>query len=586
MQGTLADEGMGIPENLRQLIERQLTRVTPDERKILEAASVVGAEFSAAAVAAGAEQSAEAAEVQCEALVRREQFLHARGRSEWPDGTMAARYGFVHALYQEVLYEQISTSQRARLHRQIGEREEQAYGERAREIAAELAVHFEQGRDYRKAVQYLQQAGENAVRRSAHQEAIFLLTKGLELLKTQPYTPERMQQELALLTTLGPALITTRGYAAPEVEQVYTQARTLVQQLGDTPQEFFVLNGLWNNYEVQGKHQISCELGEQLLNLAQRRQDPALLILAHHALTVTLFYLEDLPSALAHVDQALALYDRQHYSLTFFHGHDPRVSCLLFAGHILWSLGYPDQALARNREAVAWAQELAHPYSLAYALTNTAWRHQLRREAKAAQEHADAAVALCREHGFPLMEAQGTIWLGWALAEQGQLEEGIEKIRWGLDAWRATRAELAWPYFLTLLAEAYRKVGRVEDGLAVVAEGLATAHRNDERWYEAELYRLQGELLLKSEDNHSRSIFGNLQSEAEECFQKAINIAHHRNAKSLELRAAVSLARMWQQQGKQQEAHKMLFEIYHWFTEGFDTKDLQEAKALLEELNH
>ena len=303
-----------------------------------------------------------------------------------------------------------------------------------------------------------------------------------------------------------------------------------------------MLNGLWNNYEVQGKHKVSYELGEQLLRIAQDRQDPALLILAHHALTVTLFYLEDLSSALMHVEQALTLYDRQkHHSLTFFHGHDPRVSCLLFAGHTLWSLGYPSQALAKNCEAIAWARKVAHPYSLVYALTNTAWRHQLRREAQAAQEHAEVAVALCKEHGFLLMEPK-ELSLGWALAEQERLEEGIKKIQWGLDAWRATNAELALPYFLTLLVGAYRKIGQVEEGLAVVAEGLAIAHRNNERWYEAELHRLQGELLFESKGNCAKSTFGNFQSAAEECFQRAINIAHSHKAKSLELRATMSLA--------------------------------------------
>lgn len=588
LKGGLEAVAGGVPENLQQLIERQVERLSPADQRVLAVASVAGGEFSAAAVAAGLATEVEGVEERCEELARREHFLRASGTAEWPDGTVAARYGFLHALYQEVLYQRLTARRRQRLHQQIGEREEQGYGEQAREIAVELALHFERGRDYRKAIQYLQQAGENAMRRSAHQEAINLLTKGLELLKTQPGTPECMQQELALLTTLAPVLAATQGYGAPEVEQAYFRAQELLQQVGESPQQFLVLSGLWNFYEIQGKHQMAREFGEQLLSLAQRRGDVASLIQAHYALAVALFYLEDLSSALAHANQALTLYDqREHNRLAFFYGQDPRVACLLFAGHILWSLGYPDQALAKNHEALAWAQEVAHPYSLAYALTNTAWRHQLRREAKAAQEQAEAAVVLCQEHGFPLMEAQGTIWWGWALAEQGQIEEGIEKIRWGLDAWKATRAELAWPYFLTLLAETYGKAGRNAEGLSVLSEGLATAYRNKEWWYEAELHRLKGELTLQQfKVQGSKFKVANPQSETEVCFHKAIEIAHRRNAKSLELRATMSLARLWRQQGKKEEARQMLAEIYNWFTEGFGTKDLQEAKELIESLHH
>jgi predicted ATPase len=328
-----------VPESLRQMIEQRLTQVSPQARTVLEVASVAGAEFSAAAVAAGVETTGEAIEEQCAALARREQFLRARGTSEWPDGTIAARYGFVHALYQEVLYEQIPASRRTRLHRQIGEREEAGYGDRAREIAAELAVHFEQGRDYRKAVEYRQQAGENAQRRNANQGAADHFIAGLELLKHWPQTAERAQHELTLLTTLGPVLSTTRGYGAAEVERVYLRAQDLVQQTGDSSREFLVLSGLLILYRIQGKHQLAYEFGKRFLSLAQRKHDSVLLIQAHYTLAVTLFYLEDLNSAQEHLDQALALYDEQeHRSLALLYGQDPRVPCLLFAGHTLWSL--------------------------------------------------------------------------------------------------------------------------------------------------------------------------------------------------------------------------------------------------------
>jgi predicted ATPase len=256
-----------IPESLRQMIAQQIKRLKAEERQVLEVASVVGAEFSAAAVAAGVGTAIEEVEEKCGELVRREQFLRMQGIADWPDGTVATRYGFRHALYQEVLYESFPARRRIRLHQQIGEREEQAYGTRAGEIAAELAMHFERGREHRKAVQYLHQAGENAIRRAAYQEAITLLTKGLELLQTLPNTSERVQQELPLQITLGPLLGMTQDFAAPEVETAYVRARELYQQVEATPQLFPILAGLCGFYLLRPELQTARELAEQLLTL-------------------------------------------------------------------------------------------------------------------------------------------------------------------------------------------------------------------------------------------------------------------------------------------------------------------------------
>ncbi|NOT55353.1 MAG: AAA family ATPase [Deltaproteobacteria bacterium] len=580
VQSACADDTIGVPENLRQLIELQLGRVSPDERKILEAASVTGAEFSAAAVAAGVEHSPEAVETCCDNLVRREQFFCSQGTNEWPDGTVTARYGFVHALYQEVVYEQLSATRRSRLHRQIGEREEQAYGERAREIAAELAVHFERGRDYRKAVQYLQHAGENAARRSAHHEAIGLLTKGLELLKTLPDTLERTQQELDLQITLGPVLMVLKGNADPEVERVYTRAQALCQRVGETPRLFTVLAGLRNFYNGRGKHQTARELGEQLLGLAQRVQDPALLLEAHLDLGGSLFSLGELIAARMHLQQSIALYDpRQHHSNAFIcGGSDPGVNGLCNEAFTLWSLGYPDQALKRSHAGLTLARELTQPSSLCVALGIAALLHQLRGEIQATQRQTEEMIALSREQGFLQWPPLGTVMQGWMLAEQGQVEEGIAKLRQGVAALRAMGAEVGLPYYLALLAAAYAKAGRVEEGLAVQAEAMDLVHRNGQRLNEPGLYVLKGWLLLaRSGDN---------QAEAEGCFRHAIDIARRQSAKSSELRAVMSLSFLLQRQGKKEVARLLLAEIYGWFTEGFDTKDLQEAKALLEELSH
>jgi len=581
---------VGIPGDLGQMIEEQIHRLSAAERQVLEVASVVGAEFSAAAVATGLGVAVEEVEERCEGLVRREQFLRAREAAEWPDGTVAARYRFLHALYQEVFYERIPAARRSRLHRLIGEREEAAYGERAGEMAAELAVHFEQGRDYRRAIEYLQHAGENAVRRSAPQEATNLLSKGLELLTTLPNSHERAQQELTLQVTLGASLAATKGYASPEVERAWTRAQELCQQVGETPQLFWVLVGLWHFSFVQAQFQTTRERAEQLLTLAQSGQDQTLLPRAYLSLGTTLYLLGEMVPAREHLEQSLALYNSQKYRFqAFFLSSEIGVDCLSYAAWVLWNLGYPDQALKRSHEAVALAQELSRPFPLAFALNSAAQLHLLRREVEAVKERAEAMIALSSEQGFPHWLALGTMLRGWVLTEQGKVEEGVAQRRWGLAAHRAMGTEVGRPWSLALLAEAYGKAGQAEEGLSVLVEALATVNQTGERRYEAELYRLKGTLPLQSKVQGPKPVLSlvegsQVEKEAEACFWKAIEIARRQSAKSWELRAATSLARLWQQQGKKRQAHQMLAKIYDWFTEGFDTKDLQEAKALLDEL--
>ena len=346
-------------------------------------------------------------------------------------------------------------------------------------------------------IPYWQQAGERTIQRSANIEAIAHLTKGLELLRTLPDTPERTQQELTLQTTLGPALIATKGFGAPEVEKTYSRAREPCQQVGETPQLFLVLRGLWAFYNTRAELQTAGELGEQFLSLAQGVQDPALLLEAHRALGRNLFDRGELMLARAHLEQGIALYDPlQHGSHAFLYGYDPGVAGLSCMALVLWHLGYPNEALKRNHEALTLAQELAHPFSLAFAFFFTDRLCQFRRDGQTAQERAEAAIALSREHGFPLFVAEGTILRGWALAEQGQEEEGIVQMRQGMAAWRVTGAEMWRSNFLALLAEAYGKVGQVEEGVSVLEEALAQVDKTGERFYEAELYRLKGKLLL------------------------------------------------------------------------------------------
>jgi predicted ATPase len=601
MQGAVDSQQIenSTPTTIRQMIERQFDHVHPAEQRILEVASVAGVEFSAAAVAAGTNVEVVEVETHCAELARREQFLWRSGQSRWPDGIVAERYRFQHALYQEVIYDRVPASQKAQWHRRIGERFETAYGEQAKEIAAELAVHFERGRDYRRAVHYLQQAGQRAAQRSAHAEAVAHLTRGLELLKTLPDTPERTPQELMLQSALGRALMATKGYAAPEVGKVYARAQDLCSRVGETPQLVPVLWGLFAFYIVRGELQTANELGKQILRIAQSAQDPALLLEAHHLLGQVLYFLGELLPARERLEQGIALYDpQQHHSHAFLYGHDPGVACRGYAAFVLWYLGYPDQAVQRSHEALTLAQGLSHPYSLAYARLVATRLHQLRQEGQTTQEWAEALISLSAEQGFAFFLVMGTILRGGALAGQGQVEEGIAQIRQGLTAFSATGAAYTRAHFLALLAEAHGRIGHAEEGLTLLTEALAVVDKTGERYYEAELHRLKGELTLQQANQKAKGkrqkklsvISSQLsvpspQSEAEACFLKAIEVSRHQQAKSLELRAVVSLSRLWQQQGKAKQAHKMLSEIYNWFTEGFETKDLQEAKALLEELS-
>jgi predicted ATPase len=593
LEGRVEEVADRVPESLQQLIAQQFERSSPETRHLLEVGSVAGAAFSAAAVAAGMETEVERVEVQGEELVRREHFLRASGTAEWPDGTVAARYGFLHAWCQEVVYQRLTARQRQWLHQRIGEREEAGYGERAREIAAELAVHFEQGRDYRRAVQYLQQAGWNAVRRCAPQEAIDLLTKGLKLLKTWPDSPERLQQELTLQNTLISPLVFSKGYAAPELENVLARTRELSEQLGESPlQLFWTLLRLCAVHVHRAEFQTAHELAEQCLHLAQGvRGSTHHLIWAHHLLGRSFFCKGEFVLALSHLEESIAFYDpQQHRTHTFRFGENPQTSALRYLALVLWHLGYPDQALKKIHNAFTLVHELSHPFTLANLLSYATWFHQYRREARLVQERAEALITLSAEQGFLLLPAFGTLLQGWALAEQGQEEEAIAQIHQGLAARRAMGVESGRPYFLGLLAEAFGKRGQAQEGLNVLAEALATVHKTGERYYEPELYRLKGELTLApSSVRRLASTVTNAHSptldpQAEASFLKAIEIARRQQAKSLELRATMSLARLWQQQGKREAARQRLAEIYSWFTEGFDTKDLQEAKALMQEL--
>ena len=407
-----------------------------------------------------------------------------------------AGISFRHALYQQGVYARLGGGQKVRLHRLIGERKEAGYGERVGEIAGELALHFERGRDYPRAVRYRQSAAEQALRRSAYHEAVVHCRQGLELLAALPDTSERVRQELTLLMTLGPVLMATQGWAAAEVTQHYTRARALCEQLGNTPQLVAVLWNLWAFHLVRSELRTAQALAEECLQIAEQTSDAGLLIEAYHAVGSCSMWRGEFARARTEMEQGIARYQPQlHHALAaVYGGFDPGMGCLSCAAEVLWLLGYPDQALTRSQEALRLAHELGHPFSLVYALSFATWLHLYRGEGRIAQERAEALIALASEHGFALYGAQGTIQRGETLIAQGQWEEGVAQTQQGLEA---LVGDLMRPHHLAMLAEGYGGAGQVEKGLATVAEALRLVDKNDERLYEAEVYRIKGELVLQ-----------------------------------------------------------------------------------------
>ena len=405
-----------------------------------------------------------------------------------------------------------------------------------------LAHHCTEAGLSAQAVPYWQRAGERALQRSANLEAVSHMTRGLEVLTVLPETRERAQQELALQITLGPALAVTKGQQAPETERTYVRACELARQVGDTPQRFPTLWGFWYAQMAGGKLQRAWELGEEFLALAREQQDPLLFVEGHRMLGNVAWWQGELVQAHAHLKAALALYDpEQHRAHAMRYGQDSGVACGIIGALILWLLGSPDQALQGMEEALALARRRAHSLTLAVGLLFSALLHQLRREPPAAQAQAEAELVLCTEQGFAY-GAWGLLPRGWAVAEQGEVAEGIAQIRQGFAGWQAIGALRAWPWFLAVLAEACGKAGQIDEGMHALEEALEAVQNNGERVYEAEVYRLKGELLLQDAPAS--------QEEAEEHFQQALAVARRQQAKSLELRAAMSLARLWQQQGR------------------------------------
>jgi tetratricopeptide (TPR) repeat protein len=567
-----------VPESLRRMIDRQIETLAPEDRLALEAASVAGSAFEVAAVAAALDADLSALDDRFEGLAWRGQFVRAAGLAEWPDGTVGGRYHFIHALYQNVLYERVAEARRVRLHRRIGERKEAAYGARASDIAGELAAHFAAARDARRAVANHILAGDTAVRRHADREAVEHFTHAERHLAGLAPGPERTQTELGLLVKLATPLMSTKGYAAREVAQVFERAHGLSRQVAGGAHRFPLLRGMVSFYQVRAEHHRAKTVGEELLALCERSDDRLARVQAEYGHGVTLYDMCELDAAEAHLKRALELYrpitHASHVSI--YGGYDPGAACTSWLGWIHWTRGAPDRAAKAVDEGLALAMRLGHPFTITFAHIAAAIVRLNRSEVKSASEHVEAAYATAREEAFAYHLGLAAALRGWACLVQGRPVEALAHLEEGLAAHQATGAGVGRPGFFIVVGHAKAMLGRLDEGIAAIDEGIAEAEATHQRLHLAPLYRVRGTLVLFGGDDPERM------AEAERCFVRALEVARQIGARMPELQAGTSLASLWLRQGRSAEARALLAPLRAAFTEGLELSDLRAATAVLD----
>lgn len=573
---SLPDLSRDFPQSVKSVIERKIEQLSDRDREVLMAAAAQGYEFDSEAVGRALEVDTKEIEERLQRLERINGFVKTVGESQFPSGTWTVLYRFVHVLYQNALYASLAPSRRAVLSALIARTLETFYGEKSPSIAAQLGFLYEAARDADQASDYFRVAAAHAARIFAYNEAVALARHGLTLLQNLPDTPERARKELDLQITLALALQVTQGYWVEESLATISRACELCQRLGDSSQLSGVLFSLWLNYIGVPEVEKARQTAEHFLDVARGTNDPTMLVMAHGIMGVTLQHKGELTTALNHFEEALRYHDPSDYKRYLeLYRFEPGVYGRSETVRTLWMLGYPDRARRRSDETLALARTIPSPPASAFVRLHSAMLYQQLRQPEKAREMGEACMAICEEHGVAMERANVTFAYWWALAELGQIEKAISTMRAALDAQMATGGETNRPQYIAFLTEIYLKTGQSEEGLKAIEDGLAMSKRTGDNHYDAELWRLKGELLKKQGKTE----------ETESCFQRAIEIARQQEAKSLELRASTSLARLWQKQGKRTEARQVLGETYAWFTEGFDTADLQEGASLLEELS-
>ncbi len=566
-QASLARE---IPSTLQDLVMARLDRMEGG-RETAQLAAVLGREFSYDLVAAVAGLEETELEAELANLVAA-QILYQKGRP--PRRT----YIFKHALLEDALYNVLVKGKRQQIHSRVADVLEERFPQTVETQPELLAHHATEAGLTEKAVGYWLKAGLRSRERSAEVEAIGHLTKGLALLETIEATPERDVRELQYVTTLGPAYIAVRGYAAPEIGPILLRARELCRRIGDPQQLFGIMLGIWEWRLVRGDLRLAVDLAADGMKLSENVSDPGIRMEALFMQSATMFYRAQFEGARGYHEQAVATYDDRARTKLWstYSGHNAGVTHRCYLALVLWHLGYADQAAKLDREARELARTIGHAYSLGHAIDFTAFLYHYCRLGADVLTAADEELAIGTDQGFQLWQALGTLHKGAALLLQRRHAEALPLLVRGFNAFRATGAEVRIPAYLGLLGDAYTQSARFDDARAALNEGLAVAEKNDDRCHEAELFRLQGELVLAESPDQ---IAG-----AEVWFRKAIDTARLQQSRAWELRATISLARLWQQQGRRDDARDALASVYGTFTEGFTTPDLVDAAALLEAL--
>jgi class 3 adenylate cyclase/predicted ATPase len=562
-----------VPATVQAVLAARIDRLPAEEKRLLQSAAVVGKDVPFVLLQAIAGQSDQELR---HGLTRLQSAEFIYETSLFPE----IEYTFKHALTHEVAYGSVLQERRRALHARIVEAIEKLYFERLTEQVERLAHHTVRAELWEAAVEYLHQAGNKAAARSATQEATAYFEQALDALARLPESRHTIEKTIDIRIDLGPMLVISKGgFGGTDVEENYTKARELCDRLGNTPRLFPVLWGLARFHDIRGDYKVGRELGERLLTLAQAGGDSGLLLQAHHELWANLSAVGELLAARRHLEEGFTLYDRdKHRDHAFLYGgHDPGACCGYHAAQVYWLLGYPDQALRRSRDALTLARDLRQPATVIHTLFFSAWLHQCLSQKQAVQDRIEEGMSLSTEQGFSRWLAEATFLRGWLLAEEGRQGIGIEQMSKVVTDARGKKSTGRFDaHCAALLAESYGKTGQATAGLNVVREAMAVTQQTNSCYYDAELYRIRGELLLTQSAAEEK--------QAEACFQEALKIARNQSAKSLELRAAMSMSRLWQRQRKRTEAQELLAEVYGWFTEGFDTADLKQAKALLEEL--
>jgi class 3 adenylate cyclase/predicted ATPase len=559
---------LAVPATLHASLMSRLDRLGPVAREIAQVGAAIGREFSYELIKAVADHHDGALRAALDQLV--DAGLVFR-RGSLPEVTFL----FKHALVQDAAHGTLLKSHRQHLHGRIAQVLEELLPDRASAHPELVASHFAQADLVEKAIEYWDKAGRLAVQRSTMAEATAHFGKALQLLANLPKSPQRRSTELSLQLALAGALHAAKGWASPQAGEAYARARELCREVPEGPQLITALYGVRSFLHNHAEFAAARQVAEELLSVASRQDDCDAKLMAHHGYGLGLLFRAEFSGALRHFRKALAADNRPGHGALPFAVIDPSLACRSFIPWILLLQGYPDRALASSRQPVADARKVTYLYTLAYALHVNCVFHQLRGDGPVLRERAEELVALATEQGFPHFVGSGTCFLGWAaLAVGGSIEEAISRMRWGLATKRATGAEIKVPYYLGLLAEAQRRANRTADAISLLKEALELVERTDERWYEAELYRLSAEALITNSNRH----------DAERYLWRALRTAQTQGARLWELRAATSMARLWRDQGRRTEARDLLAPIYRWFTEGFDTRDLKEANALLAEL--